>query len=68
MVRSVVDDVRVIGAYEILKLVMTMDITPSGQLTDSSDRHILLLGNLEREKEMPMGQQRIRITRSMACS
>ena len=47
MVRSIVDDVGVFGAYKILKLIMTMDITRSGDLNESSDRNFSLLGNAE---------------------
>ena len=47
MVRSIVDDVGVFGAYEILKLVMAMDVTRLGDLNDSSDRKFSLLGNAE---------------------
>ena len=47
MVRSIVDGVGVFGAYEILELVMAMDVTRLGDLNHSSDRNFSLLGNAE---------------------
>lgn len=44
MVRSIVDEAGIFGAYKILELVMAMVITQSGHLTDSSDREFLTVG------------------------
>lgn len=56
MVRSIVDDVGVFGAYKILKLVMAMGITRSGDLKDSSDKDFSLLRNTEWVEIMSRGR------------